>query len=309
MRIVFFGTPDFAIPSLELLHQSTHEIISIVTAPDKKSGRGLNVKKSPLKIYGEELSIPILQPENFTDEEFVSNLRKLNPDIFIVVAFKKLPSQIFMIPKNGSINLHASLLPKYRGAAPIFHALLNGEKETGITTFFINEKIDQGMILLQEKIQISQYVNSAELYDELSNKGAHLLLETINKIETDNINPIKQDNDSFTKAPKIKKTDCRIDWNKKSVEIHNLTRALSPSPGAFTFLEKKRMKIFSSRLETVGINKKLSPGEIYYSNSNLHVGSGDGYIIIDEIQLEGKHKMNINDFYPGHQHIHGMIFD
>jgi len=308
MRIVYFGTPDFAIPPLKLLHQSPHEIISIVTAPDKKSGRGLNVKNSPVKEYGEKNFIPILQPNDFNDDEFVSNLKELKADIFIVVAFKKLPSQIFMIPNNGSINLHASLLPKYRGAAPIFHALLNGEKETGVTTFVINEKIDEGMILLQEKIHISENANSADLHDELSHEGARLLLETINKIEADNINPIKQKNDFFSKAPKIKKTDCQINWNKKSVDIHNLIRALSPRPGAFTFLEQKRMKIFSTRMDIIDIHKELSPGEIYYFNSNLLVGTVDGFIIVDEIQLEGKGKMNVNDFYPGHQYINGMIF-
>ena len=308
MRIVYFGTPDFAIPPLKLLHQSTHEIISIVTSPDKKSGRGLNVRKSPVKKQGEKFSIPVLQPNDFNDDEFISNLRKVKADIFIVVAFKKLPSQIFTMPKHGSINLHASLLPKYRGAAPIFHALLNGEKETGITTFVINEKIDEGMILLQEKIHVSENANSADLHDALSHEGARLLLETINKIEADDINPIKQKNDFFSKAPKIKKTDCKIDWNKKSVDIHNLIRALSPSPGAFTFLEQKRMKIFSTRMDIIDIHKELSPGEICYFNSNLLVGTVDGFIIVDEIQLEGKGKMNVNDFYPGHQYINGMTF-
>ena len=307
MKIIFFGTPDFAIPSLTLLNESNHEIVAVVTTPDKKSGRGLKIKKPPVKIVAESIPCDIIQPNDFKDDNFLLELKKHAPDLFIVVAFKKLPNKVLSIPIHGSINLHASLLPKYRGAAPIYHAILNGETQSGITTFMIESKIDTGMILLQEKCTISASMNAGELHDKLSQKGASLLLKTIDKIKAKTISPQIQNHLLSTKAPKIKKNDQIINWNTNSSDIHNQIRALSPYPGAITMLNDKKIKIYSSKV----INDSsiiMAPGLIKINSQKLYVGTKNGSIQINEIQFEGKNKMTVDKFINGQKHVNGIKF-
>ena len=307
MKIIFFGTPDFAIPSLTLLNESNHEIVAVVTTPDKKSGRGLKIKKPPVKIVAESIPCDIIQPNDFKDDNFLLELKKHAPDLFIVVAFKKLPNEVLSIPIHGSINLHASLLPKYRGAAPIYHAILNGEAQSGITTFMIESKIDTGMILLQEKCKISSSMNAGELHDKLSQKGASLLLKTIDKIKAKTISPQIQNHLLSTKAPKIKKNDQIINWNSNSSDIHNQIRALSPYPGAITMLNDKKIKIYSSKV----INDSsiiIAPGLIKINSQKLYVGTKNGSIQINEIQFEGKNKLTVDKFINGQKHINGIKF-
>lgn len=273
MKIVFFGTPEFAIPSLSAIQKSKHELIAVVTVPDSEKGRGLKVQYSPVKKFAFENNIEVIQPELLRDESLVNKLNSLLPDLFVVVAFKILPKEIFELPKYGSFNLHASLLPKYRGAAPIQWALMNGEKETGVTTFKLAEKVDTGNIYLKKKIIISDNDNFGTLHDKLADLGAEAVLETINKIESGDVELIPQNNDETTPAPKILKHHCEIDWNKSAIKIHNQIRALSPYPGAFCKFDNKILKIFSSEVDSKSM---LKIGEIKRSKSELIVGCGEG---------------------------------
>ncbi len=306
MKLVFFGTPDFAVPSLQSLHESPHEVLSVVTNPDKKSGRGLKLNSSPVKKTGEALGLEIVQPDDLKDEEFISYLKQINPDIYVVVAFKILPEMLLSIPPAGAINLHASLLPKYRGAAPINHAVLNGENTTGLTTFQLAKKVDTGKILLQKSIPISDSATAGDLYYQLSEIGGELLNDTLNGIENQSLSPQRQNEALVTKAPKITPNDALVNWNDSAESIHNRIRAFSPKPGAFTFLNSKRIKIFNSKI-TRQITT-IKPGEIRYENAALIIGTGNGLIAIHEIQMEGKKRLPINQFIPGNQHIIGECF-
>ena len=242
------GSAEFAIPSLEKLLSSNHEILFVVSAPDKERGRGRKVTYTPLKQFAVENRFEVLTPINLKDEQFIQRLRTSNADLFVVVAFRILPKEVLQIPKRGSINLHASLLPKYRGAAPIHWALINGETETGVTTFFLDEKVDTGNILLQEKIKIEDDDNLGSLYEKLKFLGADVLLNSINKIENGFYELTKQDNSLATPAPKITKEICKIDLTKTSKEIHNLVRGLSPNPAAVLEINNKTYKIIKTKL-------------------------------------------------------------
>jgi methionyl-tRNA formyltransferase len=244
MNIVFMGTPDFAIPSLKILIENNHKILAVVTTPDKERGRGQKVTFTPVKQFAIEQNIPVDQPEKLKgNSEFVDRMKQLKPDLFVVVAFRILPKEIFDIPKYGAFNLHGSYLPKYRGAAPIQWALINGDSETGLTTFKLAEKVDTGNIYVQERVEIKPEDNFETLHDRMSVIGSELVLKTVSLIENGNVKLINQDDSLASPAPKISKETCLINWNKSAYEIHNLVRGLSPHPAAFFNYNKKVIKI------------------------------------------------------------------
>lgn len=297
MRIVFMGTPDFSIPSLNAIYQSKHDLIAVVTTPDKERGRGQKVTFTPVKQFAVENNIPVYQPEKLKgNDEFVNQMKELKPDLFVVVAFRILPKEIFEIPKYGSFNLHASLLPKYRGAAPIQWALINGETETGLTTFKLAEKVDTGNIYLQVKVPVYPEDNFGTLHDRLSELGADVVMQTISLIERGNYQLLPQDDSLASPAPKITKEICKIDWNKPAEEIHNLIRGLSPYPAAFFIYNEKVIKVY--RTEVVK-EIKLEPAEFHHTKNELIVGCGKDAIKIFEIQQEGKKRMGIEEFLRG----------
>ena len=309
MKLVFFGTPDFAVPTLDALHDSSHEILGVVTSPDKKSGRGLKVTSAAIKNSAEKYSLPIYQPESTGSEQLHSILKQINPDIYVVVAYKILPESILNIPPRGAVNLHASLLPKYRGAAPVNHAILNGETETGLTTFLIQKKVDTGDLLLQQSLPIDNSVTTGEALSKLSFLGADLVIKTLDALAQNKIKPIKQDGDKATFAPKISVQDCKINWSNPALMIHNQIRAFSPKPGAFTFYKNKRVKLFGSKVLQNLPNARLLPGEIEHTNSFFKNGTGTEPIQITNIQIEGKKKLPVDQFILGFPKITGGIFD
>ena len=309
MKLVFFGTPDFAVPTLDALHDSSHEILGVVTSPDKRSGRGLKVKPSAIKISAEKYGLPIYQPESTGSKQLNSILKQINPDIYVVVAYKILPESILNIPHRGAINLHASLLPKYRGAAPVNHAILNGETETGLTTFMIQKKVDTGDLLLQQSLPIDNSVTTGEALSKLSFIGADLIIKTLDALAQNKIKPLKQDSAKATFAPKISVQDCKINWTNPALVIHNQIRAFSPKPGAFTFYNKKRVKLFGSKVLQNLQYPKLLPGEIEYTNSIFKIGTGSKPIQITNIQIEGKKKLSVDKFILGFPKITGGCFD
>ena len=257
MKIVFFGTPDFAIPTLDKILRSSHSIEAVVTALDKQRGRGRKITFSPVKEFAIGNNIPVFQPEKLKDENFIHELKTINADIFVIVAFRILPESIFTIPPFGSFNLHGSLLPKYRGAAPIQWALINGETKTGVTTFFLKEKVDTGSIILQKEIDILETDNFGTLHDKMSLLGADVVLETLDLIENGKYLELKeQDNLLASPAPKITKEITKISWNKPALEIHNLIRGLSPYPGASFLHNDKNYKIFKSEIMTITKDRK-----------------------------------------------------
>lgn len=298
------GTPDFAVESLKILVENNYNIVGVITAPDKPAGRGQQINKSAVKIFAEKQAIPLLQPTNLKDEHFLSELKKLNANLQIVVAFRMLPEAVWNMPVLGTFNLHASLLPQYRGAAPINWAVINGEKETGVTTFFLQHEIDTGNIILQEKVNIGKNETAGELHDKLMLLGAKLVLKTVQQIEHNSINPQPQNsNQSLKLAYKIFKPFCKIDWNKPINEIHNHIRGLSPYPTAFTFFKHKQLnkvitfKIFKSNV--LSENHNLKKGTIVATKNELKIAVDGGFISILELQPEGKKRMNITDFLNG----------
>ena len=307
LRIVFMGTPEFAVATLGTLIMNGFNVVGVVTTPDRPSGRGRKVKKSAIKEFAEFSYLPILQPENLKDKQFLDELHKLNADIFLVVAFRMLPEVVWRMPSIGTINLHASLLPHYRGAAPINHALINGETITGVTTFFIDDKIDNGNILLREEIQIYPFENAGDLHDRLKNLGTRLVIRTLAAISENSLNPIPQS--QFLKqgeipktAPKIFLKDCIIDWNKGHHDVHNLVRGLSPYPCARSSFARDSatisFKIFESHSENDEHSYK--PGEIISDGKHyIKIACKNGYLNILSIQLEGKKRMSTVEFLRG----------
>ena len=297
MKIVFMGTPDFSLPSLKVLLESKHNILAVVTQPDKERGRGQKLSFTPVKQFAIENKIPVYQPNKLKgNQEFIGQMKALQPELFVVVAFRILPKEIFEIPRYGSFNLHGSYLPKYRGAAPIQWALINGETETGLTTFKLAEKVDTGNIYLQEKIEIFPEDNFETLHDRMSMRGAEMVLETVNLIESGKYELKPQDDSLASPAPKITKEICLIGWNKPAEEIHNLVRGLSPHPAAYFNLNKKVIKIYKTEIVT-GLN--LKPFQFSQSKTELIVGCGTDSIRILEIQQEGKRRMSIEEFLRG----------
>ncbi len=304
LRIIFMGTPDFAVPSLKILLDNGYDIAAVVTAPDKPAGRGMKISESDIKKFAAAQNLKILQPEKLKNPEFVDELKSLNADLQIVVAFRMLPEIVWNMPPMGTINLHGSLLPQYRGAAPINWAIINGEKETGVTTFKLKHEIDTGDILLQKKIKIGETETAGNLYDRMKEIGAELLLQTINNITENKIQEVPQtqarigENENLHHAPKISVETCEIKWGENTDDIYNFIRGLSPYPAAFTFLKGKKLKIFSVEKQRVEITNL--PGDIESDNKSfLKFACKDGNISIKELQLEGKKKMNVDDFLRG----------
>lgn len=296
MRIIFWGTPQFSVPSLKILIDNKHTIEAVVTVPDKERGRGQKLMYSAVKEYALEKKIPILQPEILKSDEFISELKNYNSELFVVVAFKILPREIFTLPKYGSFNLHASLLPKYRGAAPIQWALINGDTETGVTTFALEEKVDTGNIYLQKKIQIMPDDNFGSLHDKLSILGAEAVIETVAQIEAGKAELKPQNAELATPAPKITKEIMRIDWNKSAEEVHNLIRAFSPHPGAYFNYEGKLIKVFRSKVD---YSQHIPAASVLQRDERLFFGCGSGTLEVMEIQIEGRKKMNTAELLRG----------
>ncbi len=297
MRIIFFGTPDFAVPSLDILNRSEHEIVAVVTAPDKERGRGRKVSYTPIKEYTLENNLKCLQPEKMKDESFIESLKDLEADLFVIVAFRILPRSVFTIPKHGSFNLHGSLLPKYRGAAPIHWAIMNGDKKTGVTTFFLEDKVDTGNIISQSEMPIEDDDNLGTVHDKMSMLGADLVLKTVNEIESGNVKLQKQNNDLASPAPKILKELGEIDWNNTAEKIHNLVRGLSPFPSAYFIHNENKYKIFKSKIVD---DLFLNPGELKETKNELFVGCSDKVLQILELQLEGRKRMSTDVFLRGY---------
>jgi methionyl-tRNA formyltransferase len=297
MKIVFMGTPDFAIPSLKILLESKHKILAVVTQPDKERGRGQKVTFTAVKQFAFDQNIPVYQPEKLKSNlEFVEQMKELQPDLFVIVAYRILPKEVFEIPKFGSFNLHGSYLPKYRGAAPIQWALINGDDETGLTTFKLAEKVDTGNIYFQQKVKINSDDNFELLHDRMSVIGAELVLKTVGLIENGNFE-LHQQNDSLASpAPKITKEICLIDWKKSALEIHNLVRGLSPHPAAYFNHNDKVIKIYKTEIAR-DIN--LNPFEFNQTKTELIIGCRKDALRILEIQLEGKKRMGIEEFLRG----------
>ena len=312
IRIVLMGTPDFAANSLKVLYQEKFNIVGVITAPDKLSGRGLKLKFSPVKKFCLDNNIPLLQPENLKDEIFISELKSLDGNLFVTVAFRMLPEIVWQMPSLGTINLHASLLPQYRGAAPINWAIINGEKETGLTSFYIDEKIDTGHIIKTTKLDINENETAGELHDRLMSEGSNLLKTTIQEIGLGNVKAIKQsvfinENIHLKTAPKINKIDCKINWNQINISVHNLIRGLSPYPCSFTELispenTKTLLKVYRSEISSEKISDK--PGVIKSDGKTyLQISCALGSVNIIELQSAGKKRMKVDEFLRGFKNI------
>lgn len=306
LRIVFMGTPEFAVTILNTLFQSTHQIVGVVTASDKPAGRGQQLKASPVKEFALEKGLNLLQPESLKSEDFIRELQDLNADLFVVVAFRMLPEVVWSMPPKGTINLHASLLPQYRGAAPINWAIINGEQTTGVTTFFIDKEIDTGKIIDQVQTEITENMTVGELYEKLMKLGANLTLKTVNEIASNEIHPRKQEDfitNDLKHAPKIFKSDCEINWMNTAAETHNLIRGLSPYPGAWTkILNTKKgewvnFKILHSEKSNIKV-KNSQNLEIH--DKGILFPCQDEYLIISSLQPEGKRVMNFKEFLAGY---------
>ncbi|WP_422362349.1 methionyl-tRNA formyltransferase [Reichenbachiella sp.] len=298
MRIVFMGTPEFAVPSLQILHENGCNIVGVITAPDKPKGRGKKLQGTPVKEYAESAGLQVLQPTNLKSEEFLSELRVLKADLQIVVAFRMLPEVVWDMPERGTFNLHGSLLPQYRGAAPINWAIMNGEKETGVTTFFLKHEIDTGSVILQEKESIGSEDTVGDVYGRLMHKGAGLVLKTVLTIEEGDVQLKPQvESRDLKSAPKIHKETCEIDWAKESETIRNFVRGLSPYPAAWTTLGGKKFKVYKVRSAQRG-NKTI--GEFETDNKTyLSVKTKDGWLDLIDLQMEGKKRMPIDDLLRG----------
>ena len=306
VRIVFMGTPEFAVASLDALVKAGFNIVGVITAPDKPAGRGMKLQESPVKKYAVEQGLHILQPEKLKNPQFLEELKALQADIQVVVAFRMLPEVVWNMPPMGTINVHGSLLPQYRGAAPINWAIINGERETGVTTFKLQHEIDTGNILLQERIPIGENETAGEVHDRMKEIGAAVLVKTIQGLIDGSLTEKPQqsllESTSFTinHAPKIFTETCRIDWTKSATEVHNLIRGLSPYPGAFTQLNGKMLKIYRSLKESE--TPAIEPGGFDTDKKSfLRFACADGYIQVKELQLEGKKKMIIEEFLRGYR--------
>lgn len=305
LRIVFMGTPEFAVASLDALVSAGCNIVGVITAPDKPAGRGMQLQQSAVKKYAVEKGLHILQPEKLKNPEFIEQLKSLQADVQVVVAFRMLPEIVWNMPPLGTINVHASLLPQYRGAAPINWAIINGETETGITTFKLQHEIDTGNILLQEKIAIDEKETAGELHDKLKELGASLIVKTINAIADNSVSEVGQSDirhqtSDIRHAPKLNTETCKIGWAKSANDIYNLVRGLSPFPTAFTYLDSKVLKIFFAEKEIKP--HQLEPGSFQTDNKTfLKFACIDGFVHCKDIQLQGKKRMNIADFLRGYR--------
>ncbi|MEI6434981.1 MAG: methionyl-tRNA formyltransferase [Bacteroidota bacterium] len=311
-QIIFFGTPDFAVASLKALVTAGLNVVAVVTAVDKPAGRGLKPKPSPVKEYAETVKIPILQPANLKDPGFLAELSSFHPDLQIVIAFRMLPRQVWELPRMGTFNLHASLLPQYRGAAPINRAVMNGETETGITTFFLNEHIDAGKIILSRIFPIGAEETAGILHDRLMVAGARLVVETVDLIRSGSVSETSQESSAtdlqkLKTAPKIFKEDCRIDWSRNGGSVFNFIRGLSPYPGAFTSFTGKDCINYDIKIlkaAPVFCSHNFKPGSFFKSEkTQLIVTTPDGWLRILELQLQGRKVMSTGDFMRGYGYL------
>ncbi len=311
MKIVFMGTPQFAIPSLDALFKSEHKVVAVVTGEDKPRGRGQDVSFTPIKNVALEYGIECLQPTSLKNQDFIAKLKLYDADVFVIVAFKILPKEVYSIPKFGSINAHTSLLPKYRGAAPINRAIMNGESETGITTFFLQDSVDTGEIILQQKVEIPRNIDAGLLHDLLASKAGVTILDSLSLIEKfgDKLKLLKQNPDEVTTAPKIFKNDCKISWNQNFEKLYNYIRGLSPRPTAWTINDNIFYKIFRIADNKIPFeSQKNIPGTIKSENGKLFAASNECWCEILEIQKEGKNRMSAAEFLRGNTFSEGEIF-
>ncbi len=314
LRIVFMGTPEFAVGILDALVHSKHEVVGVVTVADKPAGRGQQIHQSAVKQYAISNEITVLQPDKLRDELFLNELATLEADLFVVVAFRMLPDVVWKMPPKGTINLHASLLPKYRGAAPINWAIMNGEKETGVSTFFINENIDTGAIIAQKYMPISNFITAGELHDELKSIGATLTVETADQIGVGSVATVLQDSndENLPFAPKIFKADCEIDWSQTAELNHNRIRGLSPYPAAWCKLWSLKkstwitFKLFDSSV--VNIEQAIRNNGPFSISEGIVFPSGNGFVLLKEIQAEGKKRMDYKSFLAGND-VKDLVFN
>jgi methionyl-tRNA formyltransferase len=303
IRIVFMGTPEFAVTILKKILEKEYTVVGVITAPDKPAGRGRKVHQSAVKKFAIANNLKVLQPTNLKSEEFLNELKDLNANLQVVVAFRMLPKNVWQMPKYGTFNLHASLLPEYRGAAPINWAIINGETKTGVTTFFIDEKIDTGEIILQKECDTAIDESAGELHDKLMHLGAKLVAKTIKKIKTKKIKTKPQPNRKHKHAPKIFKETCKIDWNNSLTSIYNKVRGLSPYPVAWTTLyngaQEIEMKIYKAKMQIDHHN--LTFGTVIHTKKELKIVANHGFLIIEELQISGKRKMDVKSFLNGFQ--------
>lgn len=300
MRIVFMGSPDFAIPSLEKLYQSEHEIAAVVSNVDKRRGRRAKPTPTPVKKKALELELPVIEVENLKDSSFYRKLKAVEADLFVVVAFRILPPEVLKLPGKGSINLHASLLPKYRGAAPIHWAVINGEEKTGCTIFFLDEEVDTGKIIKQKETPIGPNETTGDVYERLKKLGSDLVLEAVSEIDRGTYRVVSQDDEQATPAPKLFTDDCKVDFHQSAQKVHNKIRGLSPFPTAWAELDELKFNMYRSEL---GPSKDLAPGQMAMEGDDLLVGCEPGTIILKEVQLEGKRRMEGKEFMNGYSGI------
>ena len=312
LRIVFMGTPEFATESLKALLNAGANIVGVITAPDKPAGRGRKLKPSPVKEFADKKGLTVLQPEKLKDPVFLEELRALKADLQVVVAFRMLPEAVWNMPPKGTFNLHASLLPEYRGAAPINWAVINGEKKTGVTTFFLKHEIDTGDIIFQEEIPITEEDNAGSVHDKLMETGAQLVVKTVDAVAENKVEPVAQTQKELKPAPKIFKENCRIDWSQKSEKVHNLVRGLSPYPAAWTnIVLPGKTPVSVKILKTEKSHSdRLKQGEVYSDGKNIILaGTGSGDLKIHELQIAGKKRMSAEDFLRGNKLEPGTYFE
>ena len=302
-KIIFMGTAQFAIPCLDNIKKNDFNLLAVVTSPDKPAGRGLKISESPVKEYAKKNQLNLLQPVNLKDSNFINQIRRLKPDLIVVVAFRMLPEIVWTIPAFGSINVHASLLPNYRGAAPINWAIINGEKQTGVTTFFINDRIDTGDVIGQSKIDINKNENAGELHNRLMRLGADLLIKSIGKIFSSKQNKATEqlEGENLKAAPKLNKTNCKINWQDSCINIHNKIRGLSPYPGARSVLDNlnKKIKVIIYKSDYIKEAHNLNSGSIYIEKDKIKIAVVDGYIYPLLIKFEGKKTMDTKSLING----------
>ena len=301
LRILFMGTPDFAVEGLAKIIEAGYNVVGVVTAPDKPAGRGRKLNQSAVKKFALTKDLPVLQPTNLKSIDFQAQLNTLKPNLQVVVAFRMLPTKVWKFPEYGTFNLHASILPEYRGAAPINWAVINGEKKTGVTTFFIDDKIDTGNIIQSKEIEIEATENVGAVHDRLMKLGGEVIVDTLKRIEIGKVKTIPQNKEEAPKpAPKLTRENTKIDWNKDTITVYNLIRGLNPYPAAWCYLqngEKMNVKIFDCEIALKDHNEKV--GKLSVANHQIKVATKDGYVMINEIQLPGKRKMKVKDLLNG----------
>ncbi len=306
MRVAFLGTAEFAVPTLRGLLESDHEVVGVVTGPDKPAGRGRRLRPTPVKRVAEAAGLPLLTPSRLKDPAFLADFTSRRPDVAVVVAFRILPRELFTLPPHGTLNVHPSLLPRYRGPAPVNWALINGERETGVSIIRISETVDAGGLLLQEKVAVDPLETAGELAARLASLGAMMTLRALEGLAEGSLVPLPQDDSLVTRAPKLVKEDGRIDWSRSALEVHNRVRGVDPWPGAYGTLSGRMLKLFRSRpLE----HPSGQPGEILEAGGELVVACGAGAVAFAEVQLAGKKRMQVSDFLRGFRLAVGARFE